>query len=126
MWERLKLLGAIAARAKRKARRAEEKKWEAERAEEMENDARSPDGKPKIRPTKSGVNIRLKSLASDFDLEFRVAPSKKHPDLYNFAVYAGGRILRYVEVEPATIVSIGKQLQELRGGARRRNEVEEY
>ncbi len=70
-------------------------------------------GDRRKRGTKSSVNVKFKSVTSDHDFDFQVAPSKKKAGLYNVAIYKRQRLLAYVEVAGQTIVDFSHRLQEL-------------
>jgi transcriptional regulator with XRE-family HTH domain len=72
----------------------------------------------KQRVTVKVVNARLKSETSEYELNFRAAPSKKEKGLYNFAVHLGSRLLGYVEVSPQQIAAFGRDLATLDGEAK--------
>lgn len=67
------------------------------------------DDAPKRKEQSGAVNARLKSQASEYELNFRAAPSKKHPGLHNFAVHLGQRLLGFVEVPREEIVEFARQ-----------------
>jgi transcriptional regulator with XRE-family HTH domain len=77
-----------------------------------DNIGRNPASK-KQRVTVKVVNARLKSETSEYELNFRAAPSKKQKGLYNFAVHLGSRLLGYVEVSPQQIAAFGRDLATL-------------
>jgi len=78
----------------------------------VDNVDRNPVAK-KQRVTVKVVNARLKSETSEYELNFRAAPSKKQKELYNFAVHLGSRLLGYVEVSPQLIAAFGRDLAAL-------------
>jgi len=61
----------------------------------------------------ASLSVALKSAASDYILNFRVAPSKKRPDLYNVSVHLGSKFLAYVEIPLNEIVELGRRLTKL-------------
>jgi hypothetical protein len=106
---KLKFLNEAVNQAKAEQRERREQLSNADSSDPEHN----PRGKEKKRVKNPSVSVALKSTKSDFALNLRAAPSKKHEGLYNFSVHIGSKFCGYVEVPLEEIRELGRKLQTL-------------
>jgi len=118
----IKILDKAVRRARaRRHREREQKRRRAKHRDPVPANAETAEAEPTeqdqgvktTQGTKTTVNARLRSEVSDYELNFRAAPSKKNAALCNFSVHLGSKLLGYVEIKREAIVQFGRDLQQL-------------